>query len=472
MADRTTTATMIPAASSSRKRARVPTTGAGDGGGGGGEGRLGELPDELLLSILSCLTTRQAVQTSVLSRRWRHLWRSTPRFDVDLAEFARPPPSSAPWLLHGRGSTDPWERLRRFTARLLMSHAAPVLGAFRLRVATPFHRRADVESWVRRWIRRRPTALELAVGPPPGRFAAFAPPSLPALTTTSSSSPSRLTRLRLRGVVLESTFAGDLRSGCPALVDMELDRCKCFFHELSSATLRSLAMESCLWMRRPSGTNGDRTVSVVAPRLAYLRLLTFGHGDCKVFRFESGDSISEVSIRGGFNLINLFRLLRMMPNVTTLRFLPALTTTSSSSPSRLTRLRLRGVVLESTFAGDLRSGCPALVDMELDRCKCFFHELSSATLRSLAMESCLWMRRPSGTNGDRTVSVVAPRLAYLRLLTFGHGDCKVFRFESGDSISEVSIRGGFNLINLFRLLRMMPNVTTLRLSGFGPTVQY
>uniref|UniRef100_I1PLJ7 F-box domain-containing protein n=1 Tax=Oryza glaberrima TaxID=4538 RepID=I1PLJ7_ORYGL len=263
MADRTTTATMIPAASSSRKRARVPTTGAGDGGGGGGEGRLGELPDELLLSILSCLTTRQAVQTSVLSRRWRHLWRSTPRFDVDLAEFARPPPSSAPWLLHGRGSTDPWERLRRFTARLLMSHAAPVLGAFRLRVATPFHRRADVESW--------------------------------------------------------STFAGDLRSGCPALVDMELDRCKCFFHELSSATLRSLAMESCLWMRRPSGTNGDRTVSVVAPRLAYLRLLTFGHGDCKVFRFESGDSISEVSIRGGFNLINLFRLLRMMPNVTTLR---------------------------------------------------------------------------------------------------------------------------------------------------------
>ncbi|KAF2934132.1 hypothetical protein DAI22_04g140033 [Oryza sativa Japonica Group] len=239
---------MIPAASSSRKRARVPTTGAGDGGGGG-EGRLGELPDELLLSILSCLTTRQAVQTSVLSRRWRHLWRSTPRFDVDLAEFARPPPSSAPWLLHGRGSTDPWERLRGFTARLLMYHAAPVLDAFRLRVATPFHRRADVESWVRRGIRRRPAALELAY-------------ELPHLGSSSSCR-------------LKSRFAEHLRAGCPVLEYLELAYCRTEFSHIRSGTLKNLAIEYCssrsihslvIIAPRPC------VYSFGAPRLASLRL--------------------------------------------------------------------------------------------------------------------------------------------------------------------------------------------------------
>jgi hypothetical protein len=44
---------------------------------GGGGDLFGVLPDELLNHVLSFLPSLEAVQSSLLSRRWRHLWRST-----------------------------------------------------------------------------------------------------------------------------------------------------------------------------------------------------------------------------------------------------------------------------------------------------------------------------------------------------------------------------------------------------------
>ena len=48
-----------------------------------GRDRLSDQPDCLLHTILSRLKARQVVQTSLLSRRWRHLWRSAPSLDID-----------------------------------------------------------------------------------------------------------------------------------------------------------------------------------------------------------------------------------------------------------------------------------------------------------------------------------------------------------------------------------------------------
>ncbi|CAL4991861.1 unnamed protein product [Urochloa decumbens] len=70
-------------AEGTRKRARPRRR----RGRGDGPDLLSALPDCLLHVIMSSLKARQAVQTCVLSTRWRDLWRSVPCLDIDLDEF-------------------------------------------------------------------------------------------------------------------------------------------------------------------------------------------------------------------------------------------------------------------------------------------------------------------------------------------------------------------------------------------------
>lgn len=49
--------------------------------------RIGGLPDSLLLHILSFLPAKEAVATSLISRRWRPLWLSLPSLDLNLEGF-------------------------------------------------------------------------------------------------------------------------------------------------------------------------------------------------------------------------------------------------------------------------------------------------------------------------------------------------------------------------------------------------
>ncbi|XP_050377719.1 F-box/LRR-repeat protein At3g59190-like [Argentina anserina] len=51
------------------------------------EDRLSGLPDAILCHILSLITTREAVQTSVLSHRWKNVWASVPILDLDEKKY-------------------------------------------------------------------------------------------------------------------------------------------------------------------------------------------------------------------------------------------------------------------------------------------------------------------------------------------------------------------------------------------------
>ncbi|KAG8378303.1 hypothetical protein BUALT_Bualt08G0123400 [Buddleja alternifolia] len=52
------------------------------------EDRISNLPDTILQYILGSIELKQAVQTSILSKRWKRLWSSLPDLDFDFKRFA------------------------------------------------------------------------------------------------------------------------------------------------------------------------------------------------------------------------------------------------------------------------------------------------------------------------------------------------------------------------------------------------
>ncbi|KAL6990758.1 hypothetical protein U1Q18_008879 [Sarracenia purpurea var. burkii] len=55
--------------------------------GEGNEDRISNLPDPILVDILSLLETKYAVRTGVLSTKWKHLWASVPNLIFDLRDM-------------------------------------------------------------------------------------------------------------------------------------------------------------------------------------------------------------------------------------------------------------------------------------------------------------------------------------------------------------------------------------------------
>ncbi|KAL2336806.1 hypothetical protein Fmac_011252 [Flemingia macrophylla] len=115
------------------RRQRTTNSGGDDNGD-----RISQLPDVLLLQILSLLSTKQAVATGILSKRWRLLWPS-----VSLLDFDDESSSGS------RGGTG----FAGFVNSVLLRHDAPTVELFRLRCANP-DSSGEVPTWLCHMVRR------------------------------------------------------------------------------------------------------------------------------------------------------------------------------------------------------------------------------------------------------------------------------------------------------------------------------
>uniref|UniRef100_A0A0E0EIX3 F-box domain-containing protein n=1 Tax=Oryza meridionalis TaxID=40149 RepID=A0A0E0EIX3_9ORYZ len=197
---------------------------AGPRPSGGGGDRLSALPDAVLLRIVSHLKAREAVRTSGISRRWRHVWASAPRVDVRY-----------PCACDGRAVDQ--KRFRDFVTILLLRRRP--LAPFKALRLSWSHDEDDVNAWIAHAVRRGAEEIDLSArrhqGYPVPDYKHFISPKIKIL---------KLTHLRTTRFTADNTL--DLVcSGCTSLEELELKDIKSLWGGIQSDSLKRLSIINC-----------------------------------------------------------------------------------------------------------------------------------------------------------------------------------------------------------------------------------
>ncbi|CAL5027635.1 unnamed protein product [Urochloa decumbens] len=256
--------------------------------------RLSDLPDIVLLEILSRLTFRQAVRTGALSRRWRSLWHDVPY-----------PPSCIGIddgsLFVSGGDTDHAVTEERCDDRGAEDESLP-LGAFRARISD--HNFEMAYGSICRALPRRPMAVAVRCDASDPHF-----PKRPEFSFAlyGGASTRHLRALQLHGVSLDRRFAGVIADELPVLGDLQLGECTCSFARIASTSLQNLAIDDCDYK--------VEALVLAAPRIAFLRV----HGAAPPVASESAmPSLVAASLEQPASVFGLLKSLRHARSLTLL----------------------------------------------------------------------------------------------------------------------------------------------------------
>ncbi|XP_030930763.1 F-box protein At4g09920-like [Quercus lobata] len=315
--------------------------------------RFSDLSNSLLCHILSFLTTKEAVATSILSRRWKTLWTRVPKLDLDtddmhlsldkIGECNEPINISYTDVL----------------SRVLALHIAPFIRSFRLRCnsdCAPFH----FDTWTRTAIARNVEELKLLIfysygihmGLPCSIFYCQTLVALELsggidLDPPSSFQLPNLKILRLLEIYYckDSSCFSWLLSGCPVLEDLSFERdgYDCLYHfQISVPTLKCLHIAF-----RPYRLDlNDYTIEIKAPALEYFKFEgDLGHivllekldnlfeADVYICSFDESDSLEESQKRCYGDRV--FKLLRALTTAKFLLLFPGVTECYYKSKDKL-----------------------------------------------------------------------------------------------------------------------------------------
>ncbi|KAF0905711.1 hypothetical protein E2562_008789 [Oryza meyeriana var. granulata] len=215
------------------KRVRITAPAQGDD-----EDWFGAVPNDVILHIMSFLTTRQAVRTCVLSRRWLNLWRSVPCIQADISEFQR---RDSEWEEYDRERESAFKMLIERVLELRDPAASIRTFRFRCCRLDGFEDTSDSEDinrWISHAVQKQAWVLDIVV-------------LYDALKLDHSAfTSSYLTRIEFTNILMMQGFFKQLETGCPALENLFLDECNVVDVEISSQTLKLRIENNLQWYPR------------------------------------------------------------------------------------------------------------------------------------------------------------------------------------------------------------------------------
>ncbi|CAO2168037.1 unnamed protein product [Urochloa humidicola] len=193
--------------------------------------RISGLPVELHHHVLSFLPARDAVRTCVLSPRWRHLWASARRLNVNTEGFTR------------------LRTFIKFGNSLLLSRGCTPLDSFSLDANGPGiylqNFRDTAYLWICHALRSNVQTLSITDHDRNDALKEFGEEEAPEAFWLGRCpfTSLYLKRLHLCSVCVDKCFLKNLSSGCPGLEELDMMNCVIHATEFSSATLKKLSID-------------------------------------------------------------------------------------------------------------------------------------------------------------------------------------------------------------------------------------
>ncbi|KAJ1691398.1 hypothetical protein LUZ63_015553 [Rhynchospora breviuscula] len=207
--------------------------------------RMSNLPDPILAHILSYVTTKDAVQTSLLAKRYQNLWASVPVVNLDFDDF----------LSSGK---EVEEKFVKFVNGVFKNRKPLTLESFNLVWNADDSDPTPATAWLDTVAKLKPKFLSTDISTynynievPDSVFTSESLQELVLeLTSVETVIPRtiklpRLKRLTLKEIYIEDEILEKILLGSPAIEKMVLHNCVWNFGCIFSGTLKNLVLNDC-----------------------------------------------------------------------------------------------------------------------------------------------------------------------------------------------------------------------------------